>query len=125
MEKKVKILSDGVEMIYSGRICCFNDKQLELKIKLTDRKEDELVIRFVFNYSSNQKPTLRMNANPSVGIIIELTNCGSPLGMGLKRPLRIAELNGKNIFLIFNIYKNDESNPILDFSLYMEIDDAK
>ena len=125
MDKKVIISSKNVEMIYSNRICCFDDEQINFKYKLTDKKEDELKIRFIFNYLSNPQQNIKIDTNQNDEITIKLTNFGSPLGTGLKKPLRIAELNDRSIFIVFNIYKNDESNPILDLSLYMESHDAK
>ena len=120
MEEKAIITSGNIKLVYSNRICCFNNERIDIKYKLTEKKEDELKMSFIFNYSDDLKQNISIDTDTNDWIIIKLTNFNNPLGTGLKKPIQIAELNNKDIFIIFNIYKNDESNPILDFSLYME-----
>ncbi len=120
MDKRVTVSSKNVKLIYANRICCFDNEQTDIKIELTNKKEDELRLSFYFKYSNSSEPKVDIHPNTKAGIDIKLTNFNNPLGMGLKRPILIGKLDAKSVFMLFNIYKNDDSNPILDLSLYME-----
>lgn len=125
MNERVVVSSKNVRLIYSNRICCYDDEQTDIRIKLTNKKEDELKLRFCFKYSNSSAPRVRTTANAETGIILELINFNSPFGMGLKKPISLGDLDGKKIFILFNVCKNGEANPILDLSLYMEDRDGK
>ena len=125
MNTSAIISSREATLVYSNRICCFDNDQLDFKYNFTDKKEDELKIHFVFKYSVDSKQSIEMSTEVDDEITIRLTNFNNPLGAGLKKPVQIAKLNDKSIFIMFNVYKNDESNPILDLSLYMENKNAK
>ena len=108
------------ELIYSNRICCYDDKQVDFKVKINDTIKDDLKIRFVFIHSNGEKPNIKTKNNAKAGVIFELTNFDNPLGAGLKKPLTIAKVNDDVISIMFNVYKYIESNPTLDISLYLE-----
>lgn len=120
MNERVVVSSKTTELIYSNRIYCYDDERLNIKVKLTDRKEDELKISFLFKYSNSQGHNIDMRPGADADIEFELTNFNSPFGIGLKKPVPVAKLNDRDIFIVFNVYKNGESNPILDLSLYLE-----
>lgn len=124
MDNRVIITSQNVKLVYSNRICCFDEKQLDFKCKLSEKTKDELKIRFQFKEDTSPKQKISMKTIKNEHIVIELTNFNNPLGAGLKKPIRIAKLNEKNIYILLNVHKYNESNPILDISLYMENDDA-
>ncbi|MBR3232736.1 hypothetical protein IKF74_00380 [Candidatus Saccharibacteria bacterium] len=125
MNKGVSITSKNVELIYANRICCYDDEETDINIKLTEKEEDELKLKFLFKYSNGQETKIDVSGNAESGITLKLTNFNNPLGIGLKKPTAIARLDEKTIYLLFSIYKNGESNPIMDLSLYLENTNAK
>ena len=124
MNNRVTVSSKAAELIYSNRICCYDNERLDIKIKLTNKKEDELKICFIFKYTNTSGNKVNVNNDNENGIIVELINFTNPLGTGLKKPVQIARYGKKNIAMLFNVYRIGESNPILDLSLYLERSDG-
>lgn len=120
MDERVIISSKNAELIYSNRICCYDDEQTDIKIGLTNNKADKLGLSFRFKYSNSSERGVNAKPDGESGLVIELMNFNSPFGAGLKKPMRIAKFNDRDILLLFNVYKNGEANPILDVSLYLE-----
>lgn len=125
MNNRVIITSKNAELIYSNRICCYDDEQLNVKIRITDNKEDELKLKFLFKYSNSSKSNININADTKTGVTIELINFNNPLGTGLKKPISIAKLDNRSISVLFNVYKNGDANPVMDLSVYLEDPNGK
>jgi len=123
MENNIAVTSKNVKLIYSNRICCYDDEQIDFKIGLTKKKEDELRIRFLFKYSNDSNHRIGISVDDGSVIVVELTNFSNPLGTGLKKPISIAKLDGRSIYMMFSVYKIKDANPLLDISLYLENND--
>ena len=106
-------------LLYSNRICCFNNDSAEIKYQFDE--DSILTLIFKFNYDSNIKETTFNIDSPENGIIVlNLYNFSNALGSGTIQPINIAKYKGKQVSIVFFVYKMAKSNPILDFSLYLE-----
>lgn len=120
----VKVTSGGMILLYSDRICYFSDDGVNINIMLTEKSEDRLMLHFVLKSDAKSKPRVDIKSNYD-SLTITAINFNSPFGMGLKKPVVIAELDERPIYLLFNIYKSSDANPVMDLSLYVESNDGK
>lgn len=123
MNNRAKITCGNATLTYTNRIICFDSREIRLDIQLTEDKNDILKLRFVFEYTDDDKINMSINPKENGSIVIRLINFKNPLGTGLKKPLRVAKINDNYVYIIFNVNKAEGASPILDLSVYVGSDD--
>ena len=114
----LEISCKNQKLIATHRVCCFDNESITARISLDDNNVIE--INFYFFYDNNvSNYTISSTENGKVNI--NLYNFASGTGTGIKRPVQIGKLNEKMISIVFFVYLFPEANPILDFSLYLEV----
>lgn len=105
-------------VLYTGRICCYNNEFIELHCKIDST--NTLNIKFLFFNDKNNKKTYIKSNISNKTFNIELFNFNNPLGSGTLRPVRIATYKNKPIEITFSAYKLNNASPILDVTIYTE-----
>lgn len=113
-----EILCKGQKLIDSQRICCFNNESVTIKHHFDKNAVLEIQINFLYN---DGEINYSIASEENGKVILNLYNFKSSLGSGLKKPQQIAAYNGKKISIVFFVTLLPEANPILDYSLYMEV----
>lgn len=113
-----EVICKNQKMIDSQRICCFNNESVIIRYSFTAKSVLEVV--FNFNYD-NTDTRYNIESAEDGKIVINLFNFKSAFGSGLKSPQAIAKYNGKEISIVFFVTVLPEANPILDYSLYLEV----
>lgn len=114
-----KIDTENVYLVYSNRICCFNDDYTRVYLDISDKAT--LNLTFKFHYNNDNEETRCQISSPENGfVILNLYNFNNPLGSGTISPYLLGTLNDKKIYIKFYVYKIAKCDPILDFSIYME-----
>lgn len=112
------IICNNQKLLASQRVCCFNNDSVEIKYQFD--VTDVLTIVFNFHYDEeNTRYTLNSKENGKV--ILDLYNFKSSFGTGLKTPQIIGKYKGKPISIVFFVTLLPEANPIVDYSLYLEV----
>ena len=115
-----EIICDNKRLIFSNRICCISNDSVSLGIDMPNG--EILNIIFNFHYEDGDEIKTTMNSPENGKVVFDLTNYINSLGTGLPKPVEIGVLNGKNIYIIFYVYRlGKDTLPILDVSLYMEV----
>ena len=114
----MQIICENKELLYSNRICCFDNDSITFKY--TFDPESVLTVTFNFNYDDKEM-RFEISDDEKGHFTITTYNFNNTLGSGLKKPIEIATYKDKSIYCRFFIQKSKESNPILDFSLYLEV----
>ena len=114
----MNVQCENLNLIFTNRICCFNNKS----IKLQHNFDNDNILSLVFNFNyDNEKTSYKISSPDGKSIVFDLFNFNNILGTGLKQPIEIANYKGKKLFAIFFVYKHKDANPILDISLYQEM----
>ena len=101
------------------RLRISNDS-VSLKIDLIDNAAINIIFNFHYEKGDEIKTTMKSPENGKV--VFDLTNYTNSLGTGINKPVKIGVLNGKNIYIIFYIYRlGKDTFPILDISLFLEV----
>ena len=115
-----EIICDNKRLIYSNRVCCISNDSVIFKIDLMDNETIDIVFNFHYEKGDKTKTTMKSPENGKV--VFDLTNYTSSLGTGITKPVKIAALNSKDIFIIFHVSRlGEDTFPILDVCLYMEV----
>ena len=113
-----EIVCNNQKLISSQRICCFDNEKTTIKHSFD--KGNILEINFMFHYDDDiLKYTIESAENGKINI--HLYNFKSSFGTGLKKPQTIAKYKGKEISIVFFVTLLPDANPILDYSIYMEV----
>lgn len=106
------------KLVETQRICCFDNETITIKHSFD--QNSVLEINFHFHYDDGE---LRYTVNSAEnGIVnIHLYNFKSSFGMGLKKPQTIAKYKGNEVSIVFFVTLLPDANPILDYSIYMEV----
>lgn len=114
-----EIICDNKRLIYSNRICSICNNSIDLKIDLTDNATINII--FNFHNEEGEKIKTSMNSPENGKVVFNLINYSNPLGTGISKPINIGTVNGKQIYIIFYVYRlTNDGLPILDISLYLE-----
>ena len=112
------IICNKQKLLSSQRVCCFDNDSIEIEYQFDIN--DVLTIVFNFHYDEeNTRYTLNSKENGKV--VLDLYNFKSSLGTGLKTPQIIGKYKGKTISIVFFVTLLPEANPIVDYSLYLEV----
>lgn len=114
---EAEIKTSKYNLLYSNRICCIDNEHIEILLTFDDINQLSVEFKFL---NDEQEVRYALSSPQNKKVIIELFNFKNPLGTGLKKPIGIAKFNDKQICLSFNIVKQEEANPILDFSFFIE-----
>ena len=101
----MKIICNNKELLYSNRICCFDNEAITFKY--TFDPESILTITFKFNYD-DKDTRFDITDDGRGNFTINLYNFNNTLGSGLKKPIEIAAYKNQSIYLRFYIEKNKE-----------------
>lgn len=113
-----EIVCKSQKLIESQRICCYDCEQITIKHAFD--KHNVLEINFIFHYDGDiLKYNIESAENGKVNI--HVYNFKSSFATGLKKAQAIAKYNGRMISIVFFVTLLPEANPILDYSLYMEV----
>lgn len=114
----MKVFCEDSVLIETGRVCCFDNKGITLVFEIG---EDASLLSIIIKFDYDDKGLRYSIKSPENGTIeLMLYNFINPLGSGLKAPIEIAKYKGKRVFFVFYVYKLNDSNPVIDFSLYLE-----
>lgn len=106
------------KLIESQRICCYDCEQITIKHSFDEHSV--LEIKFIFHYDEGAlKYNIESSENGKVNI--HVYNFKSSFGTGLKKAQAIAKYNDSIVSIIFFVTLPPEANPILDYSIYMEV----
>ncbi len=117
MNENLISVGDLQQVISSGTIIQFNNQPIELKLGLVDFPLS-VILKFV---NTN---TEEMNLVPDIidgqTLSLEFHNYNNPLGTGSSKPLKIADYQGKHIYLNYRVYSlNDTADKTIHYSFYL------
>ena len=126
MYKEIEILNGNNRLVFQKRLLLASADPLSIKVLLDENTS--LLLNFSFTNNEKEKPDFKIEhktSNRQFIYDITLINFNNPFGTGLKKPVKLLghNVNGtqKVVSLVFYVYKNGDSNPILDISLYEEV----
>ncbi len=117
MDGIIKVETETMQVLYSNRICCFDNNSITLSYNFTE--QDKLTVIFKFHYDNS---TIGYKfSNPENGVVVvDLFNFNNQLGSGTKQSISIGNYNEKKIYLSFFVFKFPEANPLIDVTIYLE-----
>lgn len=115
------ILCKNYRLLDSQRVCCFDNESITIEHKFNEKNILSVIFNFHYNDTEDKKANYEVKSEENGKIVFDLYNFKSSLGTGLKKPQCIAKYNKKGIFIVFFVTLLPEANPILDYSLYMEV----
>ncbi|MFS0689404.1 DUF6864 domain-containing function [Sporosarcina sp. 179-K 8C2 HS] len=105
------------QLIESGVVIQFNNQPVEFNLELTNFP---LKIIMVFKNDSKTEPHMEPATIDNTTLSLILYNYNNPLGTGSTRPLKIADYQGKHIYLNYRIYSlSDTSDKTVQYSFYL------
>jgi hypothetical protein len=107
----VKVKSSGKDVIASGSVNTFSYDNLEVNIAQ---------FKFVFNFlnsGSDQKIEYR-NDGPTT-LILDIYNFNNSIGIGVKSPIRLGTLMGRELYLGFMVYTLNSTDSKLVHYTFM------
>lgn len=113
-----EVICNNFRLIESQRICCLDKNSITIRYSFDEN--DTLEITFKFHFDNNT-PRFTHTSTENGKIVFDLYNFVDPIGTGLKQPEPIGKYKGKEILIVFFVALLREANPILDYSLYMEV----
>lgn len=115
---QVEVKSGPAEIIASGTAIQFNQEPIEITF---GGNEEKLKIVFIFKDEQGKESESRMSAtNPSTSELeITLFNANNPLGSGLKKPVQIGTLSGRELFLQFRVYGLPKVDKTVHYCIYL------
>lgn len=113
-----EIICKNQRLIESQRICCYDSEQITIKHSFD--KASVLEINFIFHYD-DEALKYRIESAENGKVNIHLHNFRSSFGTGLKKAQAIGKYNGHEISIVFFVTLLPDANPILDYSMYMEV----
>lgn len=106
------------KLLSSKRICCFDNDSFEIQHQFDANN----VLTIVFNFRYDEKNTrYTLNSTENGKVVLDLFNFRSPHGTGLKTPQIIGKYQDKTISIVFFVTLLPDANPIVDYSLYLEV----
>ena len=117
---QVSLSSGGYDIIDSGHIFLFGeDKDLKMDITANNGFEISLILKFSKDTSNEQKIQKDISENTIILTCINFQNEGT----GLATPVRIAAIDGKELYLMFWSYlegKDEIKSRSVKYTLFYE-----
>lgn len=113
-----EITCKNQKLIETQRVCCFDSDTTVIKYRFDENSVLELTFRFYYNDGNLD---YKIESSETGKFTFHLYNFKSSFGTGLKKPQSIAKYNGHEISIVFFVTLLPNANPILDYSLYMEV----
>lgn len=104
---ELSIKTNGYSVISAGVLFLYdNESECKMGIVADNGFKFEIVFRFVSNTDKKHSMDKAIEGNT---IILKCTNFNDPLGVGTVKPLSIATIAGKEVFLHFWTYNLGEN----------------
>lgn len=98
---KVALSSDGYSIVSSGQVFLFGaDKTLEIHVQADNGFEFGVILKFVTDDSEKYRVDKSMDDNRITLTCVNFEDSGT----GLSRPVRLARIDDKELFLMFWSY---------------------
>lgn len=115
----VEKYTQNYDIIDSGSISSFDSKSnIGFKLKIENQQ-----INIVFNFSEDvdtNKLGLKTVVDKDNGIIIECINFNNPIGAGTVKAIELATVNGKKLYINFNVSKLNNGPHLINYTFYIE-----
>ncbi len=112
MNNTMTIRVNEYDVLYNGTVITHENRDVLFEIQ-------PLKFRLVFKFDNTTKESpinLKLSEDSSC-LDIVLTNYDSPIGQGLVRPIKVATLNNKELFLQLMVYSlNDSGAKIIHYT---------
>ncbi len=119
---KKRITTAGYEILDSGTVINFK-AEADITIRLSLEENQELSVRMKFEKNPKvDRASFRFDDDEDVTVAIVFVNFEGSMGRGFIKPVKIAEYEGRGIFLRTSIrYMGEDVAAVIMYSIYMEM----
>ena len=114
---QISLSSGNYDIVASGQAFLFSkDKDLRIDIQADNGFAFSLVLNFIENESVEQDLQLKTTDKEIVLTCINFANTGA----GVKEPVKVATINGRNMYFIFRAYLEWTVSRSVKYTLFSE-----
>lgn len=113
----ISLSSGNYDIVASGQAFLFSkDKDFRMDIQVDNGFAFSLILNFSENVSGERDIQMKTNDNEIVLTCINFENVGA----GLKEPIKVATINGKNLYFTFRAYLEGTASRSVKYTLFSE-----